>query len=123
MLPRSSWLTITPAPELREVSRRRSRAQPWRWRNSARQSVGCSRLHGPHTRWAWNTWDRRRRETAERLTQREYAHLVVLRLRRPTEVRQAFGVLAGAAGVHNSHDGAALGIKSVRSLKICTVWL
>lgn len=29
-------------------------------------------------RWAWNTWDRRRRETAERLTQREYAHLVVL---------------------------------------------
>ena len=41
MLPRSSWLTITPAPELREVSRRRSRAQPWRWRNSPRQSVGC----------------------------------------------------------------------------------
>jgi hypothetical protein len=58
-------------------------------------------------RWAWNTWDRRRRETAERLTQREYAHLVVLRLRRPTEVRRAFGLLAGAAGVHISHDGAA----------------
>ena len=36
-------------------------------------------------RWAWSTWERRRRETAERLAQRECAHLVVLRLRRPRE--------------------------------------
>ena len=27
--------------------------------------------------WAWSTWDRRRRETAERLTRKEYARLVV----------------------------------------------
>jgi hypothetical protein len=36
-------------------------------------------------RWAWNTWRRRRREFAERLGQSDYAHLVVLRLRRPGE--------------------------------------
>src|SRR5215831_3004122 len=46
-------------------------------------------------RWAWSTWDRRRRETAERLTQREYAHLVVLQLRRPAEVQRALDLLAG----------------------------
>jgi adenylate kinase family enzyme len=40
-------------------------------------------------RWAWSTWSRRRRETTERLGQAEYAHLVVLRLRRPGEARQA----------------------------------
>jgi hypothetical protein len=50
-------------------------------------------------RWAWSTWDRRRRETAERLARREYARLVVLRLRRPREVQRAVDVLAGPAGV------------------------
>ena len=58
-------------------------------------------------RWAWNTWERRRRETAERLAQRECSHLVALRLRRPSEVRQALDLLAGAAGVQMSHDAAA----------------
>ena len=48
-------------------------------------------------RWAWNTWERRRRETAERLRQRECAHLVVLRLRRPSEVSRALDLLAKAA--------------------------
>jgi adenylate kinase family enzyme len=58
-------------------------------------------------RWAWTTWERRRRETAERLTQRECAHLVVLRLRRPREVQRALDLLAGAAGVQMSHGAAA----------------
>jgi adenylate kinase family enzyme len=58
-------------------------------------------------RWAWSTWERRRRETAERLTQRECAHLVVLRLRRPREVQRALDLLAGAAGVQMSHGAAA----------------
>jgi adenylate kinase family enzyme len=47
-------------------------------------------------RWAWSTWERRRRETAERLAQRECAHLVVLRLRRPREVQRALDVLVCA---------------------------
>ena len=50
-------------------------------------------------RWAWSTWERRRRETAERLLQTDYAHLVVLRLRRPREVSRAVDFLAEAAGV------------------------
>jgi adenylate kinase family enzyme len=57
-------------------------------------------------RWAWSTWERRRRETAERLAQRECAHLVVLRLHRPREVSRALELLAEAAGVQMRHDGA-----------------
>jgi adenylate kinase family enzyme len=48
-------------------------------------------------RWAWSTWRRRRRETAERLRKTQYAHLVVLRLRRPREARPAIELLADAA--------------------------
>ena len=44
-------------------------------------------------RWAWSTWERRRRETAERLAQSECAHLVVFRLRRPSEVTRAIEFL------------------------------
>jgi adenylate kinase family enzyme len=58
-----------------------------RWRHLLRPSHPI--------RWAWSTWDRRRRETAERLAQREYAHLVALRLHRPTEVQRAVDLLAG----------------------------
>jgi adenylate kinase family enzyme len=61
-----------------------------RWRQMLRPSHPI--------RWAWNTWERRRRETAERLAQRECAHLVVLRLRRPSEVSRAVDLLAKAAG-------------------------
>jgi adenylate kinase family enzyme len=57
-------------------------------------------------RWAWSTWERRRGETAERLAQRECAHLVVLRLCRPREVSRALELLAEAAGVQMRHDGA-----------------
>ena len=34
-------------------------------------------------RWAWSTWDRRRKDFEERTERQDYAHLVVLRLRRP----------------------------------------
>lgn len=54
-----------------------------RWRHMLRPSHPI--------RWAWSTWDRRRRETAERLAQPEYARLVVLRLRHP---REAWGAIA-----------------------------
>jgi ABC-type phosphonate transport system ATPase subunit len=39
-------------------------------------------------RWAWSTWCRRRREFEERIGQRDYADLVVLRLRRPREAEK-----------------------------------
>jgi adenylate kinase family enzyme len=52
-------------------------------------------LHPSHPiRWAWSTWDRRRRETSERLAERDNAHLVVLRLRRPREAQRVVDVLA-----------------------------
>jgi hypothetical protein len=57
-----------------------------RWRHLLRPSHPI--------RWAWSTWDRRRHETAERLAQEEYAHLVTLRLRRPTEAQRAIDLLA-----------------------------
>lgn len=40
-------------------------------------------------RWAWNTWEDQRRETEDCLARPEYAHCVVLRLRRPAEARPA----------------------------------
>jgi adenylate kinase family enzyme len=52
-----------------------------RWRHMLRPSHPI--------RWAWSTWERRRRETAERLRRTEYAHLAVLRLRDPREVQRA----------------------------------
>lgn len=70
-----------------------------RWRHLLRPSHPI--------RWAWNTWERRRRETAERLAQSECAHLAVLRLRRPSEVPRALDFLAGAAGVQMSRGAAA----------------
>jgi adenylate kinase family enzyme len=52
-------------------------------------------LHPSHPIWwAWSTWDRRRRETSERLAQQDRAHLVVLRLRRPREARRVVELLA-----------------------------
>jgi adenylate kinase family enzyme len=49
-------------------------------------------------RWAWSTWRRRRREYEERLAQRDYAHLVVLRLRRPREAKKLFHQLMRGSG-------------------------
>jgi adenylate kinase family enzyme len=69
-----------------------------RWRHLLRASHPI--------RWAWNTWARRRHETAQRLRQKDYAHLVVLQLRRPSEVRRALDRLAAAAADRARHDGA-----------------
>ena len=71
-----------------------------RWRHMLRPSHPI--------RWAWGTWDRRRRETAELLAQRECAHLVVLRLRRPREVESAVNRLIEAASIQTRRDDATL---------------
>jgi len=38
--------------------------------------------------YAWNTWERRRREGEARLQDPRFAHLIVLRLRRPSEAKE-----------------------------------
>ena len=49
-------------------------------------------VHPSHPiRWAWSSWSRLRAATAEQLGRAEYAHLVVLRLRRPEEARDMAG--------------------------------
>jgi adenylate kinase family enzyme len=72
-----------------------------RWRHLLRPSHPI--------RWAWSTWERRRRETAHRLAQQLCAHLVVVRLRHPREARQAVELLAEEAGVQTDRVGAARG--------------
>ena len=65
-------------------------------------------LHPSHPiRWAWSTWKRRRRETAERLEHDDFAHLEVLRLGRPGEVPRALDILVKAAGVQCKHHNTA----------------
>ena len=49
-------------------------------------------------RWAWSTWRRRRREFEERIGQRDYADLVVLRLRRPGEAEKLLRQLMRGSG-------------------------
>ena len=49
-------------------------------------------------RWAWSTWRRRRREYEERIGQRDYADLVVLRLRRPGEAEKLLRQLMRGSG-------------------------
>jgi len=61
-----------------------------RWRQMLRPSHPI--------RWAWSTWDRRRRETEERLAQPEHTQLAVLRLRQPREARGAIARLLEAVG-------------------------
>ena len=53
-------------------------------------------------RWAWSTWRRRRREFGERLGQSDYAHLIVLRLRRPREAERLLCQLRRACGARKS---------------------
>jgi adenylate kinase family enzyme len=49
-------------------------------------------------RWAWSTWRRRRREYEARIGQRDYADLVVLRLRRPREAEKLIRQLMRGSG-------------------------
>jgi adenylate kinase family enzyme len=78
----------------RSVLRALLRIELWggnreRWRDLLRPSHPI--------RWAWSNWSQRRWETTERLRKPKYAHLVVLRLRRPGEARQTVELLADAA--------------------------
>ena len=52
-------------------------------------------------RWAWSTWRRRRREYEERIGRTDYAHLVVLRLRRPRDAEKLLGQLEQAPGTQD----------------------
>lgn len=61
-----------------------------RWRHMLRPSHSI--------RSAWSNWARHRYEYAEHLGREEYAGLVVLRLRHPTEAERAVRFLAAAAG-------------------------
>ncbi len=78
----------------RSLLRAALRTEMWagnreRWRHLLRPSHPI--------RWAWNTWSRRRRETAERLAREEYAGLIVLRLRHRSDVVSAMKLLTEAA--------------------------
>ena len=59
-------------------------------------------------RWAWSTWERRHGETTEILERGDYAELVVLRLRRPREVRAGTGARAEKAPVGRDESSAGL---------------
>ena len=48
-------------------------------------------------RWAWRTWSRRRRQIANLIERDEYAHLVVLHLRRPQAAERVVRSLIEAA--------------------------
>jgi adenylate kinase family enzyme len=52
-------------------------------------------------RWAWSTWRRHRREYEERIGGSDYAHLVVLRLRRPRDAEELLRQLRQASGAQN----------------------
>jgi adenylate kinase family enzyme len=59
-------------------------------------------LHPSHPiRWAWNTWQRRRREYEERIGRSDYADLIVLRLRRPRDAERLLRQLRQASGAEN----------------------
>jgi adenylate kinase family enzyme len=49
-------------------------------------------------RWAWSTWARRRKEYEERIGLSDYAHLVVLRLRRPRDAEELLRQLMRGSG-------------------------
>ncbi len=97
------WLDY-PRPVImaRVIRRSLLRTELWagnreRWRHMLRPSHPI--------RWAWTTWDRRRRETADRLARAEYARLEVLRLRYPREVPPALERLIEAAGTQPGERG------------------
>jgi adenylate kinase family enzyme len=49
-------------------------------------------------RWAWNTWDRRRKDFEERVARQDCPHLAVLRLRRPREAEKLLRELRRTRG-------------------------
>jgi adenylate kinase family enzyme len=79
----------------RTLLRAALRTELW---NGNRERLRLLRPSHP-IRWAWNTWERRRRETAERLSREEYAGLVVQRLRRPREAKRVVDLLKKDSGL------------------------
>ena len=82
----------------RSIARAALRTEMWagnreRWRAMLRPSHPI--------RWAWSTWRRRRREYEERIGRSDYAHLAVLRLRRPREAEKLLRQLRQASGAQN----------------------
>ena len=49
-------------------------------------------------RWAWSTWDPRRKDFEECFEREDYAHLVVMRLRRSREAKQLLRELKRSSG-------------------------
>ena len=75
-----------------------------RWRHMLRPSHPI--------RWAWSTWRRRRREYEERIGRGDYAHLVVLRLRRPRDARKLLRQRRQTSGAQNLSALTSLGAAS-----------
>jgi adenylate kinase family enzyme len=69
----------------RSVRRALNRRELWPGTGNRERWTDWFRASHP-IRWAWSTWKRRRDEAEARLRDPTYAHLVVCRLRRPTEV-------------------------------------
>jgi adenylate kinase family enzyme len=66
---------------------------------SGNQELWRNLLSSSHPiRSAWNMWDKRRRDIAEHLGRDEFAHIVVLHLRHPSEVSEAMKHLSDGAG-------------------------
>jgi hypothetical protein len=79
---------------VRSLWRVMTRTELWagnreRWRQLLRPSHPI--------RWAWRTWERRRREMAETLVRDEYRSVTVFRLRHPSEAAEVVDRLAALA--------------------------
>jgi adenylate kinase family enzyme len=63
-------------------------------------------------RWAWSTWRRRRREYEERIGRSDYAHLVVLRMRRPRDAERLLRQLRQASSGQDLSALTGFGVAS-----------
>jgi adenylate kinase family enzyme len=84
------WLDYERPVVMRRVIRRslvRAALRTEMWAGNRERWLHMLRPSHP-IRWAWTTWARRRREFEERVRERDYAHLVVLRLRRPRDAKK-----------------------------------
>jgi hypothetical protein len=92
------WLDYGRPVIMARVIRRSLRRAVWRtemWAGNRERWRHMLRPSHP-IRWAWSTWSRRRRETAERLAKPEFSGLIVLRLCRPAEADRALALLTEA---------------------------
>ena len=94
------WLDYDRAVVMYRVIRRslvRAMLRTELWAGNRERWLHMLRSSHP-IRWAWSTWERRRREYEERIGRSDYAHLVVLRLRRPRDAEGLLRQLAQASG-------------------------